>query len=196
MIIYKLICKLVAGYYRVIYLASVKGRENIPREGGLLLCSNHKSNNDPPFIASFVPRQIKFLAKKELFDIPGLGFLIKHLGAIPLDRHKADTAAVKASMSIMRSGLGLLVFPQGGRRQSIQLRDIHPGSVAMAQRAGVPVIPVGISGKYRPFGGLTLRFGKPITCAELARLEKRAGEEKNKAFAELIYNRIGSLANE
>ncbi len=194
--LYRLACALVACYYRIIYFASVTGKENIPKEGGFLLCANHKSNNDPPFIAAFLPRQINFLAKKELFEVPVLGWLIRQLGAIPLNRGGSDTSAIKTSMSIMRSGKGLLVFPQGHRCKSFRLKDIHSGSVAMAHKVNVPVVPVGISGNYKIFGKTKLHIGKPVPAAELEALLEAAGGDKNAAFSELLYDRIGTLINE
>ncbi len=194
--LYKLACILVSCYYKLIYFTSVTGRENIPKDGGFLICSNHKSNNDPPFIAASLTRQIKFLAKKELFDIPILGWLIRGLGAIPLNRGAADTSAIKASLTIMRDGFGLLVFPQGGRRKGFILKDIHPGSVSMAFKVGVPVLPVGISGNYKIFGRTKLIIGKPVSPEELTALVEASGGDKNAAFTQLLYDRIGTLINE
>ncbi len=195
-ILYSIVRNAVAVYYRAVYFAGVEGKENIPSEGGFLLCANHKSNNDPPFIASFLPRQMKFLAKKELFEVPVFGGIIRLLGAIPLNRGASDTTAIKTSMQIMRDGDGLMVFPQGHRRKTIELKDIHPGSVAMAQRVGVPIVPVAVCGEYKIFRKMKLRIGKPVYAEELNQLIEAADGDKNKAFAELLYDRIGSLVNE
>ncbi len=195
-LLYKLISSAVATYYRVVFFASVTGLENVPKEGGFLLCANHKSNNDPPFIAAFLPRQIRFLAKKELFENPFFGWFIGKLGAIPLNRGSADTAAIKTSMSIMRDGFGLLVFPQGGRRNMLKLEDIHSGGPAMAQRVGVPILPVGICGDYKPFRKNKLNIGKIITVEELNNALEKAEGDKNAAFSGLIYERLEALLND
>lgn len=191
-IFYAAIRVLVLLYYKILYFAKAEGLENIPHEGGFVICSNHKSNNDPPLIAVLLPRQLKFLAKKELFKHKIVSIFLKSIGAISLNRGAADVAAVKHCMSVLKKGFGLLVFPQGKRKSSLDLKDFHGGSVLIAQRIGVPVIPAYISGEYKLFRRTCLIFGEKIMPETLNQLAENA-ENKEKAAAELIYNSISSL---
>lgn len=192
-IFYAAIRFLVLLYYKIVYFARAEGIENIPSDGGFVVCSNHKSNNDPPLIAVLLPRQLKFLAKKELFKNRFVGFFLKSIGAISLNRGAADVAAVKQCMSVLKKGYGLLVFPQGKRKSELELKDFHGGSILIAQRIGVPVVPAYISGEYKPFRKTRLIFGEPITPETLTKLAEKS-ENKEKAAAELIYNSITNLA--
>lgn len=162
--LYKIASVLVIGFFRVFFLLRVKGLENVPREGGLLLCANHRSNFDPPAVAAAFPRRLKFMAKEELFHNPLFGGLIKALGAFPIRRGKGDAGAVMAALKILNSGETTLVFPEGRRVEGDDGdRRINPGIIRIAIKARVPILPAYSNGKYRLFGGLKVYFGKPIT---------------------------------
>lgn len=191
---YKFVVRLVSFYYRLVYRVAITGMDNIPREGGFLLCCNHKSNNDPPFLGSAVPVQISILAKKELFEPFILGSLLQSLGAIPLDRNANDVSAIKTSMSIMRGGKGLLVFPQGGRKKEMEQKDFRPGSLMMAHRAKVPVIFARIDGDYKLFSKMRITVGNVLGVEQLAKIVQEApDEERNIILSKLIYSRITEL---
>ncbi len=190
---YAVIRFLVLLYYKLIYFAVVEGVENVPSEGGFVICSNHKSNNDPPLIAVLLPRQLKFLAKKELFKNKLIGHFLKSIGAISLNRGAADISAVKHCMSVLKKGYGLLVFPQGKRLQRLELKDFHGGSILIAQRMNVPIVPAYISGEYKPFHRTKLILGKQIMPETVNKLAEES-ENKEKAAAELIYSSISSLS--
>lgn len=194
-VFYAIIRFLVLLYYKFIYFAKAEGLENIPKNGGFVICSNHKSNNDPPLIAVLLPRQLKFLAKKELFKNKVISVFLKSIGAISLNRGAADVSAVKHCMSVLKKGYGLLVFPQGKRKKQLESKDFHGGSLLIAQRIGVPVVPAYISGDYKPFHKVKLIFGPQISPETLTKLAENS-ENKEKASAELIYNSINNLAKD
>lgn len=194
-VFYAIIRFLVLLYYKIIYFAAAEGVENIPSEGGFVICSNHKSNNDPPFIAVLLPRQLKFLAKKELFKNKPVGIFLKSIGAISLNRGAADITAVKHCMSVLKKGYGLLVFPQGKRMKKLELKDFHGGSALIAQRIGVPIIPAYISGEYKPFHRTKLILGEQIMPETLTKLAEES-ENKEKAASELIYSSISRLSKD
>ena len=91
----------------------VYGRENLNIQGKAIICCNHRAAFDPVLLAIISPRFIHFMAKKELFDIPVLGWLITKVGAFPVDRQISDINAVKTAMQILKSGDKLLIFPEG-----------------------------------------------------------------------------------
>ena len=195
--LYKFACFLVRWYYRIFFFARITGIENLPAEGGFAFCGNHISNNDAPLVASLVRIRMAFLAKKEVCDVPVLGAFLKKVGAIPIDRDKKDIAAIKESLRVMKSGMGLMVYPQGTRMKTITPESVKPGILSMAHKAGVPVIPFGIAGKFRLWSGVKVNIGKPITVEEIGKiLETPDRTEMNNALSELLYTRIKELAEE
>jgi 1-acyl-sn-glycerol-3-phosphate acyltransferase len=167
---YRFLCALLRPYYALFFPARVTGAENIPREGGFILCSNHCSNHDPFYLALRAPgRCLRFMAKSNLFKWKIVGKLVTALGAFSVDRGHSDLAAVRTSLQLLKEGHGLAIFPQGTR-----IKDNHPapmldGVSMIALRAGVPVIPAYIGGPYRLFRRTQVSFGKPVSFEGLPR---------------------------
>jgi 1-acyl-sn-glycerol-3-phosphate acyltransferase len=186
----------VAGYafYRVAFRLQVEGREHVPRQGGFIVSLNHVSAFDPPLVGILVPVQMRFLAKQELFRFGPLAYLLKALGAIPVRRGEADRAALRASLDALRQGYGLSVFPEGTRHQRAR-GQARGGAAYLSLKAGVPVLPGAILGKYRLFGPLVVRFGPPIYGHE--ELAKRGvtsqGSLAVRQLSGLIMQRIQDL---
>ena len=141
----------------------IEGAENIPEEGGVLLCANHSSLLDPLYILCAMgrKRQLHIMAKAELFSIPVLGWLLKKVGMIPVKRGMADVAAYKESLRVLRGGERMLIFPEGTRVKKGQTIQAHTGAVVMALRGNAMLLPVFIERKKRVFRPTRLVFGKP-----------------------------------
>ena len=132
-------------FYNLFWPSKVTGEENIPDEGGFILCSNHVHMRDPLFLAVRLPkRHFTFLAKAELFKNPILGFLIgdKGLGAIPINRGHSDLGAIREALKTIANGHGLGIFPQGTRSRDNTPTPMLTGTALIAIRANVPVLPV------------------------------------------------------
>lgn len=170
-------CKVLVRFV-VFFMFRLKavGTENVPKEGPAILAMNHRSNHDPIMAAITCPRKLRFMAKSELFENKVFGGLIKSLGAFPVHRGKGDLAAIKAAFNIFKAGEVMLMFPEGGRVRNSERRKAKPGVALIAQKSGVPVIPVNLSGKYRFMGRVTLTYGKPIPFEEYKGL-RMSGEE-------------------
>ena len=168
---YRLVHTIFKPVFGLAYLKKATGLENLPEEGGFVLCANHLSALDPICIASRLPRSrdISFLAKKELFKNTALKKLISALGAIPIDRGSADIGAIRASMQALKEGKCLMVFPQGTRSKDNTPTPMLSGASMIALRGGVPVIPCYIDGPYRLFRHIDIRFGKPIDFSDFGR---------------------------
>lgn len=162
---------LLSPVFTLLFLKKAEGLENLPAEGGFVICANHLSACDPVFLASRLPRKCRlhFLAKKELFDIKLLKPLIVALGAIPVDRGHADIGAIRASMQVLKDGCGLTIFPQGTRSRDNSPTPMLPGASMIALRAGTPVIPAYIDGPYRLFRRARVCFGAPIDFSDFGR---------------------------
>ncbi len=172
------------------------GLENIPEEGGLMLCSNHIAWNDVVFIAAAFPRQIRFIGKKELFKNPILGWLLKKLGAIKLDRGGSDVSAIKTTIKLAKDGEVVSIFPQGHRNPGVNpaLTNFKNGAGMIAYQSGCDVIPVFINVKnykYHFLGKIEIRFGKMIKNSEFG--FEKGNSAEYKAATEKIFNEILAL---
>ena len=144
----------------------VEGAENIPKDGPLVIASNHLSLLDPPVIGTAATRKVHFMAKQELF-VPILGDLYRILGAFPVRRGGADRAAIKHGIEILQSGQVLAIFPEGTRSKTGKLGKAEPGALMMASKAQATITPCCVIGTdYKRQGRIwpkvTVRFGKPI----------------------------------
>lgn len=188
--IYQIAKVAVSLYLRLLFRVEIRG--SVPKEGGCLICPNHTSYYDPAVVAAFCGRPLTFMAKKELFDSPLFGWLIKKLGAFPINRDTSGLSAVKTTLSILKQEKATLIFPEGKRNKTGKKIPPKAGAVMIAQRAKVPVIPVGIHCSFRPFSKLTVTFGTPVSYEEYAgqRLE---GEQMDK-LANQLMDQILTLA--
>lgn len=160
------------------------GLDNIPAEGGVVLCSNHQGAFDIPLLLGYMPRQLGFVAKQELRKIPLLGWWMAQLGCLFLDRTNRRQAltVMRAGVAALKGGEALVVFPEGTRSGSSTLGEFRQGSLRMAVSAGVPVVPITIVDSYRlrEAQGWRIRPAKvrvvvspPLDTAGMQREDKR-----------------------
>jgi 1-acyl-sn-glycerol-3-phosphate acyltransferase len=169
----------VVGVYRL----RARGVEHLP-EGGFVLAANHTSNFDPwPLGIPLLPRQLRFMAKSELFN-PLLTPLLKAAGAFRVRRGEGDVEAMRTAVELVRSGEIVVMFPEGTRRakglRKKRLARAHTGAARIALTAGAPLVPAAISGTDRllRLGPLRVAFGEPLDLSDLAGLDqKRASVE-------------------
>lgn len=125
----------------------VVGLENVPARGPLILVANHNNIIDPPLLGASIPhRQVVFMAKKELFDRWYSGWLVRGYCAFPVRRGEPDREAFRQALGVLRRGLILGMFPEGTRSKTGAMGPAQPGTAVIALRAGVAVLPVGITG--------------------------------------------------
>lgn len=144
--LYKITASLANFIFGFFFRIKVSGVENIPRKGGFILASNHLSYLDPAVLAIACPREVNFMAKAELFRIPLFSNLIRVLGAFPVKRNTADISALKEAMKRVKAGSGLLVFPEGGRKEGSTDLEPQAGIGFLAAKINAFVIPAFISG--------------------------------------------------
>lgn len=132
----------------------VEGVDRVPRDGGVLVLSNHLHNADPLLIAIACPRPVHFMAKRELMTIPIMGRIIRFGGTFAVDRGRADRMAIRRAEATVRQGIALGMFPEGTRSPSRQIERALPGAGLIALRSDVPIVPVAITGSERlPLNG-------------------------------------------
>ena len=186
------IAAVLRGLLHVLFFMRVSGRENVPKEGGFFLCSNHSSYWDPVVLGATSPRSTAYMAKEELFKPFLFGSLIKFLGAYPIKRGGGDIGAIRTAIEIVRGGGVTVIFPEGKRVKDPESREkIKNGIVKLAIQTKCPIQPVGINEKYRLFGGLRAVYGEPIYYSEYYG-KKPSDEELDRLAAELM-DKIYSL---
>ena len=188
---YRFAWNLARPIYSILFRRRIFGLENLPETGGFILCANHISARDPLFIATAVPkrRQLTFLAKKELFASAPLAKFLNLLGAIPVDRGKADLAAMRSAFQVMKDGFGLMIFPQGTRSRDNSRMPFLTGTSMIALRAGVPVIPAYIDGPYRLFRRTNLHFGKALDFSDFGlRMDSAAMGDATRRIEDAVWN--------
>ncbi len=185
---------------RLLWGFHAEGIANVPVSGGVILASNHKSYLDPLLVGSALPREIFYLAKRELFEIPLLASWIRWHNAIPIDREGFDKAALSRALGLLASGKALLLFPEGTRIRRPGLGSPREGIALLAARANVPVVPVHLWGSWHGErggwlrGGLRVRYGPPIPLPRLP--QGREGRLMFPAIAERIMEGIRALADD
>ena len=167
------------------------GLENVPKEGGVILAINHKSDLDPVMIGITSPRKLNFMAKAELFNNKLFGGLIKKLGAFPVHRNSGDVGALKASFKILKNDGAMLIFPEGRRVKKGEKRRAKSGVAMIAQKMCVPVVPVYIGGEYKWMHKVTVTYGEPIYFDEYK--DKKLSGDEIQLLADGVLDKIYGL---
>lgn len=153
---------LVSTLFYPLYRIKVIGKENFPKEGGVLLCTNHIDALDPPVVGITCPRTVHFMAKEELFELPLLKSILPRVKAFPVKRGMSDRQAMRKGLSVLKEGNVVGLFPEGTRSKDGQLQKGLAGAGFFALRGNATVMPCAIIGPYKPFRQLKVVYGKPI----------------------------------
>jgi 1-acyl-sn-glycerol-3-phosphate acyltransferase len=180
---------LIAPATRVLVPLKVYGNERVPREGGCVLALNHFSYVDPPAFGTACPRRIVFVAKTELFDLPGLGQLITAHGTLAIRRGESDRDALRKMRETVRRNELLGLFVEGTRQRKGVPGTAKPGAAMVAIQEGVPVLPAAVHGtqhwKLGNFHPVSVAWGEPMRFAEYPRNGKGYAAATEEIEAEL-----------
>lgn len=192
--LYSIIRFFLEALFTLIFRCEIKGKENIPPVGGVIMAANHQSNWDPPLAATFATRPVSYMAKQELFDVPVLGRIIRSLHAFPVKRGAADRNAIKTALQVLAQQKCLGLFPEGTRSKDGEIHKPEAGIALIAAKANVPVVPTALLGTEKLFGKeaflpkLRVIYGEPMFFT---------GDIKNKealqAFSQEIMDRIAEM---
>ena len=172
--------------------------------GPTILAPVHRSHLDSPLLASLSTRRIRALGKESLFEPPVVRWVCAALGAIPVRRGEADRDALKAAKALLDRGESMIVFPEGGRQDGHDVKELFDGAAWLAARTGARVIPVGISGsgdalaqgrKLPRRTTIGIAVGEPL-AAPVGENGKRANRDQLRAFTSELQRRLIALQDE
>ncbi|HEY7456844.1 MAG TPA: lysophospholipid acyltransferase family protein [Solirubrobacterales bacterium] len=193
---YTLVRILVSLPTLLIYRVRATGRENVPKDGPLILAPNHFSQMDHFFTGLYLRRKIRFMAKSQLFGPPVLTYIYKHGGVIPIRRGHHDEEAFKTAFTVLDQGGMLLIYAEGGRSRSGELGEPKRGVGRLALESGAPVVPVAIYGsaavrRWRRlrFPRVTVQYGEPISFPA----EESPSYERQQEAAAEIFARVREM---
>ncbi len=172
-----------------LYRIKIIGKENFPKEGGVLLCTNHIDNLDPPVVGLTCPRPVHFMAKEELFHAPVLKTVLPRVNAFPVKRGMSDRQAMRSALTLLKEGKVVGLFPEGTRSKTGELQKGLTGAGFFALRGEAFVMPCAIIGPYKPFKRLKVVYGKPIDMS-IYRENKTSAEEATAVIMEEIRKLI------
>ncbi len=181
----------VTGVFKPLYRVEATGLEHFPKEGGVLLCSNHIHNFDPIIVGIMAPRPVHYMAKEEIFRVPVLGNIVRKCNAFPVKRGFNDREALRTGLKILKDGHVFGLFPEGTRSKNGELGKGLSGAGFFALRSTASVVPCAVIGPYKSFRKLKVVYGQPIDLEEM-RKEKASAEQ----VTELIMSKIEKLIKE
>lgn len=182
-------------YLKVFYRLRIEGREHIPLRKPFIICANHIYWLDPLAVGAALPAsyRIHFMGKKELFSNFLFSFILKKAHAFPVNRQEADYGAIKKALQLLKEGQVIGMFPEGSRSKSGNFLKAFNGAALIANRSGVPILPILIVGPYRLFRPLHLYIGTPFALPPLNYEHKGEKKEQLNDMSTSIMNRIKAL---
>ena len=190
--------KLVANIVKVILKlmgskARVYGEENLPKEGGYIIACTHTGYVDILNLGvAMYPQEIHFMAKKQLFEMKGLGWLIEHLNAFPVDRDNPGPSVIKIPSQLLKEGKVVGIFPSGTRNS--EGTDLKQGAITIAQLAKSQIVPAAYVGARN--AGDVMKRGKGYLIYGEPFYVTGKGKEGREQFTQHLERELVALTEE
>src|ERR1700753_4331382 len=179
-------------------LVTIEGRERLHEHETAVYAGNHLSYYDTPVLFAKLPFQFRILAKASLWKVPFVGWYLNHSGQVPIDQSSARAGVISLGRGVktLQSGMPLVIFPEGGRSASGQVKEFAAGAAWMAIKAQMPLVPLTIVGTYEllPIHHLTLWprrlkliVGEPISTVGLTTKDAEALTERLRDIIAATY---------
>lgn len=187
----------------LVYRLRCRNRARIPRTGPAIYVSNHQSHLDPPIVGCLTG-PLASLARADLLQVPFWGPVMKQIGAIPIQRERSDSGALRAAIDVLEAGGRVLVFPEGTRTRDGAIGVFRPGLLALLKRTEAPIVPIAIDGAYSAWpigrkyprlrGRIAVSAGTPIAAAELLAMPREEAMEHLRKTIEKLRRELGAGA--
>ena len=178
--------------YRIVYRPKIVGLENFPKDEGFIICSKHINYLDAAGIILLNKKNIRFIAKADLYRFGILSWLGHLFNIIPVKRGKSDINSIKLCLKALKNKEILGIFPEGTRKGLEKHMKVKNGAVFLAEKAKVKIVPVGIQGSFKPFTRITFNYGKPINVHDF----NKGDEDWLDKASEKVMNDIIMLTKE
>ena len=176
------------------YKIELKGIDNFPKNGAVIVYSNHKSNWDPVIIGCLLKRPVFFMAKQELFRYPIFSFIFRKLNAFPVSRGKPDRKAIRKALKILEEDKVLGIFPEGTRSKDGKLQEPEPGIALLAAKSSnVIMVPVAVKSNYKWFSPMKVNFGTPKNFNLYNPKGEKLNSRKLKQVSLELFNEVSKL---
>lgn len=188
---------LIYPFIKMFYGVEVHGLENVPKDGRYIICSNHSSNIDSILLVLTFKKKIFFMAKQELFKNKLFGWVLKKIGAFPVNRGTKDTSALDTSREILEKNKPLGIFIEGTRSADGEFLRPKAGAILIAYDSKATILPVCITNKNKGpvkiFNKTSIDIGQPIEWDELSIKNKKSSELRT--AVRKVMNAIIKLRN-
>lgn len=179
-------------FFSTVYRLKAAGLHHIPKDGAVIVCCNHISYLDPPLLGTPMSRKVHYMAKAELFNIPGVSWLLRQLCAFPVKRGGVSKDTIRKALQLLKDGHVLGIFPEGTRNRQGAMGK--KGAASLALKSGARVIPAAIIGRYAIFRTMTVVYGPPVDLSEL--VESASSSETLEKATQKIMSAIRGLISE
>jgi 1-acyl-sn-glycerol-3-phosphate acyltransferase len=185
--------------FRTYFRCRAFNAERVPLRGPAILASNHESYIDPPLVGAWVPRAINYLARENLFDVPGLGWLLRHWQTVPVDREGGGAAGLKAILERLLAGGVIILFPEGTRTRDGRMQRARSGIGLTVIKSKAPLIPVRVFGTYQAYGRhlriprpyrVVVKYGRPMHFEDLRAEAKHCSKPRLKEIYQQVADEI------
>jgi 1-acyl-sn-glycerol-3-phosphate acyltransferase len=186
--------------YKFYFGWRVYNPERVPKEGPVILASNHASFVDPPLVGAGLKRGINYLARENLFRFPVLGWVLHQWQAVPVDREGGGAKGLKMILDRLLAGGAIILFPEGTRTRDGKLQPARSGIGLAVIKSNAPVVPVRVFGTYeaynrhmrfpRPFHKLTVKYGKTMPFDQLRAEAKSCSKQRLKEIYQQVADQL------
>jgi len=195
-------------YFRLYHRGTIRNRDRLPSEGGVILAANHVSFIDPPLFGAACRREAFFMARDTSFRHPLANWILRSWNCVPIKREGGDIGAMRAALRMLGEGKAVLMFPEGTRSKDGQLQEARAGIGMIVARSRATIMPMRIFGadKAMPRGTslprpakLTITFGEPFQYPFPANFEELRGEALKAVYLDVgreIMRRIAALTSD
>jgi 1-acyl-sn-glycerol-3-phosphate acyltransferase len=186
-------------FFRLYFRWKVIAPDNVPASGPVILASNHASFLDPPLVGAAANREINYLARESLFRFPGIGWLLRKVNAVPVDREGGGAAGLRAIFDRLLKGGAIILFPEGTRSPDGSLQKAKSGIGLTVIKSEAPVVPVRVFGTFEAYSRhhwiprprkVAVRFGKPLDFAALRAEAKSCSKQRLKEIYQIVADEL------